>query len=70
MRDGVLESRQGRGCFVAERREIYTRKERLRRLDEVMEPFLAEALSLGFDSEQILEFVTERLEKLEQLRRE
>jgi len=68
VRDGVLESRQGRGCFVAERREIYTRKERQRRLDEVMEPFLAEALTLGFDADQIVESVSKRLRKLEQLR--
>ena len=64
VRDGVLESHQGRGYFVAERREIYTRKERMRRLDEVMNPFLAEALTLGFDAEQILEQVRKRLENL------
>jgi GntR family transcriptional regulator len=64
VRDGVLESHQGRGYFVAERREIYTRKERQRRLEEVMDPFLAEALTLGFDSEQIQEEVRKRIERL------
>lgn len=64
VRDGVLESHQGRGYFVAERREIYTKKERQRRLEEIMKPFLAEALTLGFDGEQILAEVKKRLESL------
>ncbi len=64
VRDGVLESHQGRGYFVAERREIYTRKERQRRLEEVMDPFLAEALTLGFDAEQIQEEVRKRIERM------
>ncbi|MEZ6125845.1 MAG: GntR family transcriptional regulator [Planctomycetaceae bacterium] len=61
VRDGVLESQQGRGYFVASRREIYTKKERLRRLDEIMSPFLAEALTLGFDADQIIAEVQKRL---------
>ena len=67
VRDGVLESQQGRGYFVAARREIFTRKERQRRLDEVMDPFLSEALTLGFDAEQIVVEVQKRLEKLAQV---
>ena len=64
VRDGVLVSHQGRGYFVAERREIYTRKERQRRLEEVMDPFLAEALTLGFDAQQIQAEVQKRLQRL------
>lgn len=64
VRDGLLESRQGRGYFVAERREIYTRKERHRRLEEAMDPFLAEALTLGFEPEQIMEQINKRLTKM------
>ncbi|TWU59780.1 HTH-type transcriptional repressor YtrA [Rubripirellula tenax] len=63
VRDGVIESQQGRGYFVAQRREIYTHKERVRRLAEVMDPFLAEALSLGFDEQQIVDEVQKRLRK-------
>src|SRR5689334_12461388 len=33
IRDGVLESRQGKGVFVAQRRAVYTKSERLRRID-------------------------------------
>ncbi|NND97970.1 MAG: GntR family transcriptional regulator [Pirellulaceae bacterium] len=64
VRDGVLESQQGRGYFVAARRDIYTRKERQRRLEELLDPFLAEALTLGFDAEQILQEVDKRLQRL------
>lgn len=64
VRDGVLESQQGRGYFVAARREIYTRREKQRRLEEVMNPFLAEALTLGFDAEQIMTEVQKRLAKI------
>lgn len=64
VRDGVLDSHQGRGYVVAQRREIYTRKERQRRLEAVMDPFLAEALSLGFDAEQIQTEVGRRLRRM------
>ncbi|MGB7327788.1 MAG: GntR family transcriptional regulator [Rubripirellula sp.] len=63
VRDGVIESQQGRGYFIAQRREIYTHKERKRRLGEVMDPFLAEAISLGFEPQQIIDEVEKRLRK-------
>jgi GntR family transcriptional regulator len=66
VRDGVLESQQGRGYFVATQREIYTRRERQRRLKKIMDPFLAEALTLGFDAEQIQIEVQKQLQKLVQ----
>ena len=66
VRDGVLERQQGRGYFVAARREIFSRKERQRRLGEVMDPFIAEALTLGFDAEEIVLEVQKSLEKVAQ----
>ncbi|MEO1617194.1 MAG: GntR family transcriptional regulator [Planctomycetota bacterium] len=64
VRDGVLESQQGRGYFVAKRREIYTKKERNRRLQESMEPFLAEAVSLGFGEQEIVERIQKQLQHM------
>lgn len=64
VRDGVLESHQGRGYFVAQQRDIYTRKERLRRFSEIVDPFLAEAVSLGFDESQIVDEIQKRMQKL------
>ena len=64
VRDGVLESHQGRGYFVSERRDIFTRRERQRRLEEAISPFLAEALTLGFTEQQILDEVQKRLQRM------
>lgn len=61
VRDGVLESHQGRGYFVAQRRQIYTKAERKRRLDEAATPFLAEAVTLGFSADEIVDEVHRRL---------
>ena len=62
--DGVIESKQGRGYFVAKRREIYTKRERQRRLEEVIVPFVAEAVTLGFDQQQIVDEIKKHFQKL------
>lgn len=62
--DGVIESKQGRGYFVAKRREIYTKRERQRRLEEVISPFVAEAVTLGFDQQQIVDEIKKHFQKL------
>lgn len=62
VRDGVIESRHGLGVFVAKRRAIYTRAERVRRLDAALDTFLSEALVLDFNPEEIQEALQKRLE--------
>ena len=37
IREGVLEAQKGKGVFVARRRAVFTKAERLRRLDAVLE---------------------------------
>ncbi|MEM6689755.1 MAG: GntR family transcriptional regulator [Planctomycetota bacterium] len=64
VRDGVLESQQGRGYFVAKRREIYTKAERNRRLDEALQPLVAEALVLGFDKDELLQAIEKHFRRL------
>ena len=49
IRDGVLESRSGRGVFVAERREVFSRRERDRRLDHAAAQLCHEAILLGVE---------------------
>ncbi|MDA8746100.1 GntR family transcriptional regulator [Rubripirellula amarantea] len=66
VQDGVIESQQGRGYFVAQRREIYTKKERNRRLEEAIGPFLAEAVTLGFDENEIVSEIRKHFQKLAQ----
>jgi len=53
VRDGVIESRQGRGYFVADRRQIYSDAERNRRLEGALQSFLSDALVLNFTADEI-----------------
>lgn len=64
VREGVLESRHGKGAFVARRRKVFTKQERLRRLEPVLQAFVNEALALGFSTLDIREAVEEKLESL------
>ncbi|KAA5543907.1 GntR family transcriptional regulator [Roseiconus nitratireducens] len=62
--EGAVESHQGRGFFVAEQRNIYTKAERLRRLEEALRPAIAEALSLGFDEQELLAQTSKHFHRL------
>ena len=49
IRDGLLESRSGVGVFVAEKkRQVFSKEERERRLEQATEHLLYEALLLDF----------------------
>jgi GntR family transcriptional regulator len=64
IRDGVLETQAGRGAYVAPKREIYSKSERLRRLDEAIETALNTAISLHFSGDEILARMQSKLSKL------
>ena len=64
VRDGVLESRHGRGVFVRKCRCVFSASERKRRLANALNVFLSEALTLDFGPEQIQEEVAKRLEQM------
>ncbi len=63
-RDGVLESQQGRGVFVAAKRSVYTKAERVRRLNAALDVAINEGITLGFEAEEIVEQLRSRLEKI------
>jgi GntR family transcriptional regulator len=65
VRDGVLESQQGMGFFVAEKRQIYSKSERLRRLRLAVDNFIHEAIFLDFSAEEIRRVVDEKLTELD-----
>ncbi len=65
VRDGVLESQQGLGFFVAEKRQIYSKAERLRRLRHAMDTFIHEAVVLDFTADEIRNAVDEKLAALD-----
>jgi GntR family transcriptional regulator len=63
--DGVIESRQGRGYVVADRRQVYSNPERSRRLEEALRSFLSEALVLNFSPDEIRSAVDRGLSRLQ-----
>ena len=65
VRDGVLESHHGKGYFVAEKRQVYSRAERLRRLRQAVEAFVHEAVFLDFTAEETRKAVAEKLAELD-----
>ncbi len=65
VRDGVLESHHGKGFFAAEKRQVYSRAERLRRLRQAADTFVREAVFLDFSVDDILQVVTEKLAQLD-----
>ena len=63
--DGLIEARPGRGYFVADRRQIYARAERLRRLEQALGAFLSETLVLGFTPAEIRAALDKKLAAIE-----
>ncbi len=48
MREGLLESRAGRGVFLTRKRKIYSREEGWRRLEPLLNALVGEAMILDF----------------------
>jgi GntR family transcriptional regulator len=65
VRDGVLESQAGRGVFVGKPRNVFSKAERLRRLDEAIEGLISEAITLGFEDDELLDRLRTKLERLD-----
>jgi GntR family transcriptional regulator len=65
VRDGVLESHHGKGFFVAQKRQVYARAERLRRLRQAVDAFVHEAVFLDFTPEEIRQAIDEKLTDLD-----
>ena len=64
VRDGVLISRAGLGLFVAEKRRIYSRGERQRRLRQGAQEFVREAVILDFSPDEIVQAVETELTEI------
>jgi GntR family transcriptional regulator len=57
----VLEAQKGKGVFVARRRAVYTKAERLRRLEASLEALVNEGFKLGFTPEELSEALARKL---------
>lgn len=64
VRDGVLESRHGRGVFVAARKSPFSAAEKKRRFNQAADVFLGEVLVLDYTPEQIQQQLAAKLQKL------
>ena len=60
-REGLLESRSGRGVFVTRKRKMFTREEGRRRLEPLMEGLIGEAMVMDFTREELREAFEKRL---------
>ena len=47
-RDGLIESRAGRGVFITRKRKVFTREEGWRRLEPLIDAAIGEAMAHGF----------------------
>lgn len=63
-REKVIETRQGRGVFIAPPRRIYTNAERATRLAPMIDALVNEGISLGYGPEELIDQLRRRLEKL------
>ena len=52
-REGVIESQPGRGMFLADKRDVLTKHERLRRIQPLLNALAEQAVMLGLDAEQM-----------------
>jgi GntR family transcriptional regulator len=64
VREGVIEARPGRGMFVSKRRQIYSKAERNRRIDQAVSSLVAEAFMLGITSKELLDQVAAKAKEL------
>jgi len=60
-REGVIESRAGRGVFVIRKRKVFTREEGWRRLEPLMDSLIGEAMARDFTAEEVEQAVKKKL---------
>ena len=64
-REGLLNTRPGRGVFVARPKAELTKRVRKERLQEVLDLLLTEAVHLSFSSEEVVALLTARLKQFQ-----
>jgi GntR family transcriptional regulator len=52
-REGLIESRPGRGVFITRKRKMFTREEGRRRLEPLLEGLIGEAMVMDFTQEEL-----------------
>ena len=60
-REGLIESRAGRGVFVTRKRKMFKREEGWRRLEPLMDAVIGEAMVLDFTPQELREAIEKKL---------
>ena len=60
-REGLIESRAGRGVFVTRKRKMFTREEGRRRLEPLLDAVIGEAMVLDFTPAELRETFEKKL---------
>lgn len=62
-RDGLIESRAGRGLFVIRKRKVFTPEEAWRRLEPLIDSAIGEAMALDFTPQELMEAFERKLDQ-------
>ena len=65
-REGLIESRPGRGVFVTRKRQVFTREEGWRRLEPLLDRLISEAMTMDFTHDGLREAFEKKLGKWKQ----
>jgi GntR family transcriptional regulator len=65
-REGLIESRPGRGVFVTRKRRVFTREEGRRRLEPLLDRVISEAMTMDFTPDELREALEKKLGKWKQ----
>lgn len=60
-REGLIETRAGRGVFVTQKRRVFTPEERWRRLEPLLDGLMSEAMALDYTPEDLREVFEKKL---------
>ncbi len=60
-REGMIESRPGRGVFVIRKRRVFTREEGRRRLEPLLDALIGEAMAMDFAREELRDALEKKL---------
>jgi GntR family transcriptional regulator len=60
-REGVIESRPGKGVTVIRKRKVFTRQEGWRRLEPMIDSLIGEAMAMDFSQEELREALEKKL---------
>ncbi len=67
-RDGLIESRAGRGVFITRKRNVFTPEAAWRRLEPLIDAAIGEAMALDFTHQKLKEAFEKKLDQWKQVK--